>query len=680
MKNLLESISNNAILEKVINILSDLPDDDIQSFDIQKKSMDNLVNVKEQLDRKKIKQDLLTSISLYQDTAYCKNFPTNLINELNNPDNFRKYAGLIKVRYKDVLENLIYIAIDQLGYDGNLNWIDTSDITDMSDLFYDNKIFNGHIELWDVSKVEDFSMMFYNANNFNQNISQWDMSNAINVSGMFYNAYNFNQPLNSWKLYNAQYMGSMFRRAMRFNQPLDNWYVNNVTDMYYMFSGAEKFNQPIGNWNVAKVTNMRGMFCEAYSFKQDISNWKLNSKCSTYQMYAVCNIPNEFKAISNYTVNENINILSDIDDGDDLHNIIITTKNMNNKRSYVDILRDRMLKVLNGVINYDGLINDIYSTPHLPDGVVQELNNQNNFETYSKLYQVNDYVELQSVISIFQDDLGQDGNYNWIDTSKVTSFEYLFAETTFNGHIELWDTSNVVDMTAVFQNNTDFNQDISNWDTSNVTTMKAMFRGAESFNQPIGKWNTSNVTNMEELFFLANTFNKPLNTWDVSKVTTMQQMFKYAYKFNQPLDKWNTSSLITTESMFYASEFNKPINTWDMSNVKDMSFMFAFAKKFNKPLNNWNTSSVNCMKSMFAFSKKFNQNINDWDVSNVTDMRGMFLHATMFNKSINKWDIKKVTTFNQMFSQSVCNPDNYAQLYDKNELFNQTTIYSRYPK
>jgi hypothetical protein len=59
---------------------------------------------------------------------------------------------------------------------------------------------------------------------------------------------------------------------------------------------------------------------------------------------------------------------------------------MNTKRGVVDILRDRMLKALNGVINYDGLINDIYSTPHLPDGVVQELNNPNNYETYSKLY------------------------------------------------------------------------------------------------------------------------------------------------------------------------------------------------------------------------------------------------------------------------------------------------------
>jgi hypothetical protein len=131
---------------------------------------------------------------------------------------------------------------------------------------------------------------------------------------------------------------------------------------------------------------MRGMFCEAYSFKQDISNWKLNSKCSTYQMYSLCNIPKEFKAELDDTINENVNLLSDIDDAEDLHNISITTKNMNTKRGVVDILRDRMLKALNGVINYDGLINDIYSTPHLTGEVVQELNNPNNYEKYSKLY------------------------------------------------------------------------------------------------------------------------------------------------------------------------------------------------------------------------------------------------------------------------------------------------------
>jgi hypothetical protein len=127
---------------------------------------------------------------------------------------------------------------------------------------------------------------------------------------------------------------------------------------------------------------MRGMFCEAYSFKQDISNWKLNSKCSTYQMYAVCNITNEFKATTNDTVNESVNILSDIDD-DDLPNISIPTKNMNNRRGVIDILRDKMLKALNAIINYD---DDVYSTLQLPASVVQELNNPNNYEKYSKLY------------------------------------------------------------------------------------------------------------------------------------------------------------------------------------------------------------------------------------------------------------------------------------------------------
>jgi surface protein len=43
-----------------------------------------------------------------------------------------------------------------------------------------------------------------------------------------------------------------------------------------------------------------------------------------------------------------------------------------------------------------------------------------------------------------------------------------------------------------------FNQPIGNWDTSNVTNMSFMFENASSFNQPIGNWDTSNVTNMRE--------------------------------------------------------------------------------------------------------------------------------------------------------------------------------------
>ena len=43
------------------------------------------------------------------------------------------------------------------------------------------------------------------------------------------------------------------------------------------------------------------------------------------------------------------------------------------------------------------------------------------------------------------------------------------------GHISLWNTSNVTDMSKMFYNANEFNDDIGNWDTSKVTDMSLMF-------------------------------------------------------------------------------------------------------------------------------------------------------------------------------------------------------------
>ena len=60
---------------------------------------------------------------------------------MNNVDNYAKYAGLISVKDKTELYTLINNGIKLLGFDGNFNWIDTSEITDMSNLFYENFTF-----------------------------------------------------------------------------------------------------------------------------------------------------------------------------------------------------------------------------------------------------------------------------------------------------------------------------------------------------------------------------------------------------------------------------------------------------------------------------------------------------------------------------------------------------------
>ena len=88
-------------------------------------------------------------------------------------------------------------------------------------------------------------------------------------------------------------------------------------------------------------------------------------------------------------------------------------------------------------------------------------------------YPMKDYDELLEAVEL------------WIrDESKAIS-KY--------GHISLWDTSNVTDMSHMFVFAYNFNEDIGNWDTSNVTTMRCMFYCSKKFNQDISRWDTSKV-------------------------------------------------------------------------------------------------------------------------------------------------------------------------------------------
>ena len=57
------------------------------------------------------------------------------------------------------LKKVIHYFIDQFGNNCNLNWIDVSNITDMSRLFLQSS-FNGDISEWDVSNVTDMSNIF----------------------------------------------------------------------------------------------------------------------------------------------------------------------------------------------------------------------------------------------------------------------------------------------------------------------------------------------------------------------------------------------------------------------------------------------------------------------------------------------------------------------------------------
>ena len=196
------------------------------------------------------------------------------------------------------------------------------------------------------------------------------------------------------------------------------------------------------------------------------------------------------------TERNSINILTDLDDSELDQLDSIQTKSVNNN---IDVSRLYIRQFKN-------IVSDVckrYSVIpiHLPDELVKCINDPKNYEITNALIPARDKYHIQQLIRLFRKALGNDGNFNWIDTRNITDMSNLFeCEYMFNGHIELWDTSNVENMSYMFSYTTSFNSPINRWDVSNVKIMHGMFRYAESFNQDISNWDVSNVTGHFDAF------------------------------------------------------------------------------------------------------------------------------------------------------------------------------------
>ena len=80
-------------------------------------------------------------------------------------------ANTVQPKTKDELKKIIEETIKEQGNKCDLNFIDTSLIKDMRDLFAESK-FNGDISKWDVSSVETMDNMFKQSD-FEGNEPDW---------------------------------------------------------------------------------------------------------------------------------------------------------------------------------------------------------------------------------------------------------------------------------------------------------------------------------------------------------------------------------------------------------------------------------------------------------------------------------------------------------------------------
>ena len=119
------------------------------------------------------------------------------------------------------LDELVDKLIKERGCNADLNDIDTSEITDMTELFSLSD-FNGDISKWNVSNVENMKHLFFNTKLFNGDISNWDVSKVKDMDGMFANS-NFNGNIENWNIAKVKNTYHIFYQSPLENNP-PKWY------------------------------------------------------------------------------------------------------------------------------------------------------------------------------------------------------------------------------------------------------------------------------------------------------------------------------------------------------------------------------------------------------------------------------------------------------------------------
>ncbi|MEM9424765.1 MAG: BspA family leucine-rich repeat surface protein, partial [Spirochaetota bacterium] len=213
--------------------------------------------------------------------------------------------------------------------------------------------------------------------------------------------------------------------------------------------------------------------------------------------------------------------------------------------------------------------------------------------------------ELQQLIQSKFKALGNQANFNEIDTSYITDMSGLFAGmTTFNADISSWNISRVTDMSNMFAGASSFNQDLGQWETGSVTNMAGMFQGATSFNNGKASGNTSLAASIDRQ--AVGGTKKVFGDWNTSKVQDMSGMFAGAASFNQDLSKWQFTEVEKTTAMFRgATAFNAALPTLKPDTaprLRDTSSMFEGAGAFAKDLSSWDLPPTAKRENMFSGS------------------------------------------------------------------------------
>ena len=450
---------------------------------------------------------------------------------------------------------------------------------------------------WDTSRITSMNNLFVGCESLvSLDVSNWITNQVRDMSYLFTRCLSLTEirGIENLNTANVTNMSAMFRSCSLSNLNLSNWNTGNTTNMFQMFNSCNNLaTLDLSNWNVSKVTDMNHIFSYSSIVNLNLTGWNFNSSVITIYssyMFNSCtglnriimdnsNINSINKIIKELPTVTNLGIL-EISDENDISQINVATANSKNWNVTKNIIAEyKFNSGIDTLPTFNSEFTYTYIDADNSDGTITRTIFSDSSPTSIS------FSNKTGLVSV-----------SYLDTSKVTSMDYMFSGCTSLTSIDVsnWDTTKVTTMQGMFYNcNKLTTLDLNNWNVSNVNSIRSMFENCQELTDLIiSNWDTSNVTNMHGVFNNCKKLkNVDVSNWDVSKVTTLNYLFNGCYKIkNLDLSNWDISNVTTMNNMFYycTSLTSLDLSSFDTSKVTSMNNMLSYCS---------NLTSVNMYNS-----------------------------------------------------------------------------------
>lgn len=175
----------------------------------------------------------------------------------------------------------------------DLSHFNTSNVVDMSYMFSSsNGLTSLNLNNWDTRNVTNMNNMFYNCAVYSLDLSSFDTSNVNGMDSMFSNCFNLEElnisGFNTSNVTNMTYMFSYCNSLQSVD--LSGWNTSKVTNMDGMFNYCNDLQSVnLSGWDTNNVIQMPYMFQGTHLRTIDLSSFRTSQLQNTYGMFAYCN-------------------------------------------------------------------------------------------------------------------------------------------------------------------------------------------------------------------------------------------------------------------------------------------------------------------------------------------------------------------------------------------------------